>query len=260
MSKELDVAKETILKAGKLIMDFYTKQNFSVENKEGFENFVTDADKDAEDLIKAELMKHFPDHGFRAEEIANDPSDKEFVWIVDPLDGTRNFVKRKGEFAVHIGLAYKGESILGVVYVPTRNRLYFAEKGKGAFCNNEPIKVSNNNMNNIRGVTTSSSTYYEELIVVNNKIPYKELAIRGSAGHKFCLVAEGVAEIFITPKNFLKEWDFCAPAIILKEAGGKITTFDGKELIFNRKKLDYDQGVLGSNSIIHEELLSLINS
>lgn len=242
-------------------MDFYNKQNFSVENKEGFENFVTDADKDAEDLIKAELMKHFPDHGFRAEETANDSSDKEFVWIVDPMDGTRHFVQRKDTFTILIGLAHKGKPILGVVYAPNLDKLYWAEKGKGAFLNGERIRTSNINKPTENRVACSQVFKRdEELRSYYNKIPRKSFEFIGSAGYKVCLVADGTKEFYLGKANFLKEWDLCARAIILEEAGGKITHFDGRELVFNKEEDDFSQGFIASNGKMHEELLKFINS
>jgi len=261
MSKELKVAIKVVKKAGKLVMDFYNKQNYKVETKGGYyENFVTDADKQAEILIIEELKKHFPNHGFRAEEFNTTQSDKKSVWIIDPVDGTRNFVKRDGEFAVMIGLSVKGTAQLGVVLVPDKNMLYYAERGKGAYKNDVKIQVSNNGYDNMRAAVNRNIKHDKEIQKINEKVPFKLFNRIGSIGYKICLVAEGEYDAFLSKLGYGKEWDLCAPSIILQEAGGKITLQNGEIPTYNRKEEGYSLPIISSNGKVHQQILDKLNS
>ncbi|MFC2134398.1 inositol monophosphatase family protein [Bacteroidota bacterium] len=255
------MAKEIALKAGKLIMDYYKKQNFSVKDKGGFKNYVTDADTAAEKLIMGELTKAFPDYGFIGEETFDGKKvDKEFVWIVDPLDGTRNFVEGTDQFGVMIGLAHKGKPVLGVVYMPFYDYLYYAEKGKGAFCNGKKINVSNRSFEESEFTCQTYIINDEEIQGLYDKVTNKEIYVAGSAGFKICLISQGEFDIFLTKKKFLKEWDLCGPMAILEEAGGKGTDVKGKIVTYNRGESDFPESMVFSNGLVHKEVLERINS
>ena len=262
MSRELKIAKVVALKAGKLIMEFYDNKNYTVKDKGGFpEDYFTEADTAAEKLIFSEIKKEFPNHGFIGEEsFDNKKVDKEFVWIIDPIDGTREFVNGTGEFAVHIGLAKNGKPVLGVVYVPVKNKLYYAEKGKGAFLNDKKIYVSiRKTMEELIPISGTRSIKNKESRSLFEKTTMPKEYL-GGTGNKICAIAEKVYDFTMFRKQRRSEWDLCAPEIILEEAGGKITDFDGNKLEYNRGRDDYDKGILVSNGPYHKQLLEQLNS
>ncbi|MBC8500374.1 MAG: inositol monophosphatase [Nanoarchaeota archaeon] len=262
MSKELEIAKEIALKAGKLIMDFYNKKDPGIiEDKGGFyQNYLTEADQASEKLIFEELKKHFPNYGFIGEETANESSDKKLVWIVDPIDGTKGFVNKTDQFGVQIGLARNGEVILGVVYLPALKKLFHAKKGKGAFLNDKRIHVSKiDRIEDFRVGISRRALHDKNLHMLFDKIKGKEKEYADSIAYKWSKIAEGESEVSLVKKRASKEWDLCAPAIIVQEAGGKVTTFSGKYVTFNKEKIDYPEGIIASNNTIHEDLLKLFN-
>ncbi len=241
-------------------MDIYNSDfQHEIKNNE-VDNFITNADKKSELFIKKELEKEFPNHGFRAEEYNNDSSDKEFVWIIDPIDGTKGFVNKTDEFSIMIGLAHNGKSILGVVFNPAKNHLFYAEKGKGAFFNGERIYVSEkNNVEDMKLVVSDRFKKFPVLKTMYDKLPVK-FTIIGSAGYKICLIAQSLFDIAVYKDNTISEWDMCAPKIIVEEAGGIMTFFNNEEVKFNRKETKYSQGILISNNKNHKELLSLLTT
>ena len=139
---ELEVAKKSAMQAGKMLIAYYSTGATGTISSKGVLDKVTDADKESERLIQKEIKQNFPFHGFTGEELGETKGKDIFSWYVDPLCGTFNFIHGLPEFAVSIGLAKKDEIILGVVYVPVYNELFWAEKGKGAFMNDKKIMVS----------------------------------------------------------------------------------------------------------------------
>ena len=261
MSDFLEAAKKTALKAGKLVLEYYKSRDFTVEDKGEIPfDYLTEADEEAQQLIIKELRDRFRDHGFRAEEEPyTRKSNKEYVWIIDPIDGTREFVRRTGQFCVQIGLTKNGRVIAGVVYFPVTKKLFYAERGKGAFLNDKKIVVSNiDKVEDMSMGVSSRISYDEDLIALYDKIKVGNKDIVHSTGRKICLIAEGEYDVTLFKDYANKEWDFCAPAIILEEAGGKVSGPNGKELVYNREETDYPFPILCSNGVIHEELLKLL--
>ncbi len=261
MSKRLEIAKEIGLKAGKLAMEFYNKQDLVVEEKGGyFEDFVTEADKAVEKFIFKELRKAFPEDDFTGEESSYSQSDKEYVWIIDPIDGTRDFIKHTGNFAIHIGLAQNGTGVLGVVYLPAKNKFFYAEKNKGAFLNDKKINVSTiKKVNDARACRSDRVKQDTELKRLSELIPTKTNEYVQSSGNKITLIAEGKYELTVFKQRTVAEWDVCAPGVILEEAGGTITTTDEKNLRYNKKELDYPLPIIVSNNHIHKEVLEFFS-
>src|SRR3989338_875202 len=149
MVERLEVARNVAVLAGELILKRYAENDFTVQIKSGEDDLVTEVDSLAEEIIITEIQRHFPDDGIIAEESANKDAnqnpnvlDKEFIWLIDPLDGTRGFIRGNGHFAIHLGLLHKNKPVMGIVYSPLNKKLYHAEKGLGAFCNDKPILVS----------------------------------------------------------------------------------------------------------------------
>ena len=247
-----------IKKAGKSILNLYNK-NYQVFEKQD-KSPVTEADLIADKII-LEGLKEFG-YPILSEESKDDLGrlKSEYVWIVDSLDGTRDFLDKTGEFCIMIGLSYKGESILGVLYQPTEDKLYFAEKGKGAYLSisdSEPIRLKVSSQSNIHDsiLIVSRSHISKEIEDGASKLDVKKMQKCGSNGIKMGLIAEGKADIFFNPTNKLGQWDCCAPQIIIEEAGGKASGIHGEKLYYNTKNIRNPFGIAVSNGILHDWLI-----
>ena len=277
MVERLEVARNVAVLAGELILKRYAENDFTVQIKSGEDDLVTEVDSLAEEIIITEIQRHFPDDGIIAEESANKDAnqnpnanpnilDKEFIWLIDPLDGTRGFIRGNGHFAIHLGLLHKNKPVMGIVYSPLNQKLYHAEKGRGAFCNDKPILVSQHRGEKLRLASSGRIIKNKKLQESYNKIPHSAIFFQGGSGLKICGVAEGKYDVVITEAHSYNEWDLCAPSLILEEAGGIITTLDGKQITYNRGYnhrynpgvMDYDQMIIISNGEQHEEILRLL--
>jgi myo-inositol-1(or 4)-monophosphatase len=253
--------KTTLLnavKAGAAELSRFFNKSFIVSNKEGINNLVTEADHASEKAILDVMYKEFPDHHILSEEAGEIIQDSNYKWIIDPIDGTVNFAHSIPLCCVSIAVEYKGEIILASVYNPIMNELFFAEKGKGATLNDKPIRVSKKqNVMNACLVTGFPYTYldmpngplqiFEKLI--RKGIPVRRL---GSAATDLCWVAAGRFDGFYEHK--LQAWDSAGGYLIVEEAGGKVTDFNGG------KFSPYQPHILATNGDIHEEMLAVINN
>lgn len=262
----LNFATSTAKKAGKLI-----KKMSAIRGEvtfKGKNDIVTAADFAAEELIIKEIQKHFPAHAILSEETNPELTEmSEYLWIIDPLDGTMNFSHGLKQYAVSIGLfkakkqdksknfAYlEGELILGVVYSPELDELFYAEKGKGAFLNNKPIKVSSaTKIENSLMVTGFHTTNKNENLPYFKKMLGKCQGMRrlGSAALDLCYVAAGNFEGYW--EFNLKPWDIAAGSLIVKEAGGNVTDTNGNLLDL------FGQDILASNGRVHKEIIELFS-
>ena len=263
LQKELETAIKLAKIAGKVIMEFYALEIIA-EEKYGIDNFsepVTIADRTASKIIVEGLAEAFPDDAILSEEEVDDNKNRmssERVWIIDPLDGTRGFINKDGDFAVQIGLAENGEAILGVVLAPNENRLYYAGKGNGAFV------IENGGMP--RRLKVSGKTNFAEMNLAvsrNHRSPkmsrimqglkFKKEIQRGSVGLKVGLIVEQICDLYIHLSPRTKFWDTCAPGIILSEAGGKLTDLFGSPIRYDLNDVQNHNGVLASNGSAHEK-------
>lgn len=230
--------------------------NFKVSNKEGINNLVTEADLASEKAIIDVIQKTYPDHFILSEESGGAVTKSEYKWIIDPIDGTVNFANGIPICCVSIGLEKAGTMILGAVYNPLMNEMFFAEKGKGATLNGTKITVSHKDkVINSNLVTGFPYTYldspngplqvFEKLI--RQGIPVRRL---GSAAIDLCWVACGRFDGFY--EHSLNAWDSAAGYLIVEEAGGKVTDFAGRPYSV------YQPHVLATNGKIHEEMLQLV--
>lgn len=205
-----------------------------IDEKAGHANFVTTYDKKVQQELQEKLLQILPEAVFVGEEEDIHASIAEgYAFIVDPIDGTTNFIKNYHVSAISVGLARDGERYLGVVYNPYLNEMFTAVKGQGACLNGEPIHVSSEPLHN--GIVLfGTAPYYEELSQKSFEMAYdyfkKALDIRrsGSAALDLCSVAAGRAEVFFELR--LSPWDFAAGSLIVEEAGGKVTTVEGEPL------------------------------
>ena len=222
----------------------------------GAVNLVTEMDILSEKIIVGEIEKRFPDHAILAEERPAMEKASRFLWIIDPLDGTTNYAHGFPVFSVSIALAKDEEVILGVVYDPTRDELFTAEKGKGARLNGRRIRVSSES-DLSRSLLATGFPYDLRESKINNFDHFHNFAIRaqavrraGSAALDLCYVAAGRFDGFWEMK--LGPWDIAAGSLMVAEGGGKITNFLGRPLNLSGKH------VLASNGKIHAAMLKIV--
>lgn len=249
LKKELDLAKDLAIKAGEEIIKVY-EDTIEVEYKDD-KSPLTLADKKSNDSIVPEIEKQYPTHSILCEEIKDDKSrlNNEWCWIIDPLDGTKEFIKRNGEFTVNIALTYKQKPILGVIYVPVSKELYYAVKDNGAYYEKNgkvtQIKVSDKT-EDIR-LVMSRSHASEKLKELIEKYNIKNSISAGSS-LKGCLIAKGDAEAYYR-FGLTMEWDTCAMQCIVEESGGIFKQMDDTEMLYNRENSLNDKGFYIINKI-----------
>ncbi len=249
----INIAKE----AGEIVREGFGKK-LKIEYKSNETNLVTEIDKASEKLITDFIKKTYPKHDILAEESGEMKSGSEYLWVVDPLDGTTNFAHGLPIFSVSIGLQKNGKTLLGVVYDVMQDITYFAEEGNGAYANSERLKVSLNDKINhsvlVTGFPYNISENPEKTLEIFSALTRKARAIRrlGSAAIDMCYVAKGVFDAFW--EVYLHPWDICAGILIVEEAGGIITDFHGKKIDIYAKR------ILASNEKMHPHLMDIINS
>jgi len=204
--------------------------HFTVMQKDGLANLVTSSDLAVQHFLTERLAALLPGCGFLCEEEDFRDLEEEYVWIIDPIDGTANYARGIADCCISVALARKGALQLGVVYSPRRGELYTAELGKGACCNAHPIHVSDRPLAD--GLfCTAMSTYRKEFAKSCSDIIYdiymqsNDLRRWGSAAVELCLLASGIIELYFEMR--LQPWDYAAAMLILHEAGGRIATWDG---------------------------------
>jgi len=242
--------------AGELIRAKFNT-NFSFEFKSNESDLVTEVDTASEKIIVDFIKKKYPTHGIITEEGGTSLSKSEYNWVIDPIDGTTNFAHGLPIFAVSIGVQKNGETVAGVVYDIMLNVVYSAELKGGAFENDKKIKV-NDNSNLRRALLVTGFPYNvaenpENALEKFAALTKAARGIRrlGSAAIDFCYVAKGVFDGFW--EVHLKPWDMCAGKLIVEEAGGLVTDFEGKKIdIFSKK-------ILASNGKVHDAMIEVLN-
>lgn len=252
--------KQTLLKAtdaaGVVIKEYFDKQ-FTISNKEGINNLVTEVDHKSEAIIIDIIKSNFPNHFILSEEVGEIAQDSEYKWIIDPIDGTVNYANGIPICCVSIGIEKNGKMIMGAVYNPFINEFFFAEKGLGATMNDKKITVTERD-DVVKSclVTGFPYTYLDAPngpLQVFEKFIRKGIPVRrlGSAAIDLCWVAAGRFDGFYEHK--LSAWDSAAGFIIVEEAGGKVTDLKGD--YYN----PYQPGIIASNGKIHDELVRIVN-
>jgi len=260
--KELDAAMRLARDAGAIIRAFYEVPP-TVRWKDPTEP-VTEADRAANVFLVKQLAQLFPGDGVLAEESKDDLSRlrRRRVWIVDPLDGTAEFIAHNGEFVVMIGLVLDGEPVVGVVYQPINDVLYGAARGKGAFVEEfgERTALHVSNESDLRKfrlvVSRSHRPVLLDAIIATMRLQ-RERSV-GSVGLKVGLIARRQADFYVHPNPGTKEWDTCAPDVILREAGGLMTDCWGRALHYNQPDIIRRFGVLASNRVRHSEISQIV--
>jgi len=240
---DINIVCEIAKQAGTAIMNIYGTDDFAVEYKDDHSP-LTAADKASHEVIMAGLEKNFPDIPILSEEGADTPYEirKQWqqFWLVDPLDGTKEFIKRNGEFTVNIALIEDGQPVAGVVYVPVQDKLYWGITGKGAWRQQEsdmPQKIEVRNPDPQKGLTVVMSRSHPspELEEYLKTIKVAD-AISVGSSLKLCVVAEGQADLY--PRlGPTMEWDTAAGHAVVVAAGGRVVTLEGNTLRYNKEDL-----------------------
>jgi len=260
--KEIEILKKVIKEAGEAAMSFY--DNPGVNYKED-QSPVTGADLASEKVLLKALSK--TGHSILSEESEDDLErlDSKKVWIIDPLDGTKDFIQKTGEFSVMVALVKKGRPILGAVYKPAERKLFYAEKGKGAFLeiedsNIEKLQVSDISDPSLARMVVSRNHLKSEDAQVAESMKVAGFKKHGSNGLKIGQIAKQKADFFINTTGKMSEWDFCGPEIILTEAGGKMTDIYGEELVYNKEDPKMRGGMVASNGQFHDKIIEAIKN
>lgn len=261
----LESAKKIARDAGLMVKAHLNKKH-NVQNKSQFD-FVTEVDKMSEDMIRSYLIEQFPDHLFFGEEsvssskldedaIIDSLPDDKYIWVVDPIDGTTNFIRGIPQFGISIALLYNKEVVVGVVYDISLERLFWTEKGGLSYCNNLEIKVSETSI--VKNAIVATSFPASDLNArqqIMNTITEKcnemtSLRIWNCASIAGISEAYGAIDVYFELGIHL--WDFCAAMLIIQNAGGKFSDIDGQEFHMHQRN------VLATNGILHDSFLNLI--
>jgi histidinol-phosphatase len=244
------LALKAAQEAGQFALQHYD-QDVKVEWKEDHSP-VTLADRGAEGLLRAALLGQFPDDGFLGEESGHTPGSSGYRWIIDPIDGTRSFIRGIPLWATMVGLEYKGEQIAGVVYLPAINMTYRALRGDGAYRDQRRLHVSSVESLAQAHIYYSSITWFSKAGHDQNFMKLYHLTERQRGFgdfYGFVLVAQGSGDVMV--EHGVHPWDVSALVPIVEEAGGRMTAWDGR--------VDIDKpDVLASNGILHEPALRII--
>ena len=257
VKKILNIGEE----AGQILMKHLNNIK-NVDYKKDEYDPVTEADRESDDFIRGRITEMFPEDKILSEENENVPKDYEGrVWMVDPLDETKGFLKGKDSFAINIGLLENGKPVFGCVVLPARNQYLYAEKGKGAFgnLNGKIEKLSVDSITDIhdaRIITREPTSEIRPMEAYMDKLQVKGKVVGGSAGDKVGLMVAGKAESHVNSNFKASKWDTCAPQIILEEAGGIMTDIDGNPLDYFQKNPNWERSyVMSNNATIHAEVL-----
>ncbi len=259
LKSAIQFAKE----AGQLILENMNQSN-TIQQKLNHADLVTEVDQLSEDLLRKQIKTMYPDHWILSEEATGQEDPFEIIkkeksgigWIIDPIDGTTNFIHRIPHFAVSIGIVNGGEPMIGVVYNPATDDLYYAVKGEGAFHNETSIQVSKESgIQQAVLATGFPSKEWKENSSVSKQIhaltgKCRNIRLLGAASLDLCFVAKGLISGFWHDE--LNPWDTAAGLLILQEAGGKVTTRCGQ--LYNLE----NRTLVASNGFIHDSLLKLL--
>lgn len=254
--EEVSLAIETAIKASKAVMRVYNTV-FSHDLKDD-DSPITKADLQSNQIIKDSLS-----HSglFVLSEEDQDDIERlnhKKIWIVDPLDGTSDFVNKTGEFTIMIALVENKKPILGLIYRPTTDTLFLAQKGSGAYMlqNGSWQRLAVSKTSDIKKCKAVGSRFH---LSEREKKLFAELGVsslesRGSS-LKVAEICMGLADLYLTTTDKIKQWDTCASYCLITEAGGKMTDLYGNDILYNIEKLNHENGLLVTNGLIHDQII-----
>ncbi len=253
---ELDIAIKAAREAGNAILEIY--QGDFKTSKKNDDSPITDADLKSNEIIKEILSQ--TEHTILSEEDKDDQSrlSKDTIWIIDPLDGTSDFIDKTGEFTVMIALIKNKKPVLGVIGWPTEKTFFVAQKGSGAFrySNEEWEKISvttSTELSKCRAIGSRHHLSDKEKLFIK-KLGIEDFTSIGSS-LKVGKISSGEAEVYITTTNKMKEWDSAASYCIISEAGGKMTDMLGNDITYNNKEVFHQNGILVTNGLVHNKIV-----
>ena len=254
MKDIIDVGIKAAREAGEFLLKNADNQKKIIEKDDW--TFVTDIDPKAEKIVVDIIQSAFPGHGILCEEESVPVSDGEYLWIIDPLDGTHNYIRGIPLYGVSIGIVYKEDIIGGIIYLPVEDALYVSEKGNGAYKNEKRIHVSDRKDIGICTLSYDSSIRFNPVLKpkVLTALGKKVFNVRmfGASTTLLTLLAEGKLDISVEFDD--KPWDFAAGLSLVTEAGGKFTDFSGTPATYTTK------GYVASNGLVHDEVCGVIRS
>jgi 3'(2'), 5'-bisphosphate nucleotidase len=260
LARELEVAERLARAAGDLILGLRSP-DIDVDLKAGDEP-VTEADRSASRLILQGLVEAFPDDVHISEENADDLRrlQAERVWYVDPIDGTKDFIRGSEGFAVMIGLTVAHVPVLGVVYEPVHDRMFRAAGDEAWFqARAKPprrLQVSTVSEPAEIRLVASKSNRTRKIDEVKSALGIRDELNVGSVGLKLCLIALAERDLYVNPSSHSKVWDTCAPEAILRAAGGRITDVHGQPLRYDLQDVHRRDGLVASNALVHDEVVA----
>jgi len=262
LTAEIELACTLAREAATIVNTFYVGSS-EVRYKPGNEP-VTEADRSANLHIVSRIQAEFPEDGLLSEESKDNLQrlEKDRVWIIDPLDGTKEFIARNGEFSIMIGLAIGGKAVMGVIMQPDPGLLYVGAVNHGAYLyeHGERIPLAVSRQTEVSRMVMVSSRSHRQQIVdkVRKDLRITSERVSGSVGVKVGLISRQLADLYPHPSPGCKEWDICAPAALLEAAGGEITDCWGSPLVFNKRDVRAHNGLLASNGQSHAQIVAVV--
>ncbi|MFH1643436.1 MAG: inositol monophosphatase [Patescibacteria group bacterium] len=261
-----EVALEAAKEAGVLLMKGFDRVKV-VEFKDR-QDICTNLDLESEKIIIDKIKDNFPDHNISSEEAGEDNNNSDFNWVIDPIDGTKHYLRGLPLFCISIALVKEKEIIFGLVFNPATNEMFYATKGQGAFLNDKKIYVSDKEELADSFVFAELPTYklldeeLKENIDKLEKLFKKSYRVRafGSGALSLCYLAMGAAEAYIVFGNRTKLCDLAAGIVIVQEAGGKIINLGEGDLINQNSSATKEINIVASNNKVHEDILNLLKN
>ncbi len=261
---ELQVALEVVDRASRLIMEHYALLEAIPDAPA---SITTATDRQSQEIILRGILERFPDDALCAEEtteaLAGRPRTGTRQWIIDPIDGTRGFARKNGEFSVMVAFVDQGQVAVGVVGEPAKERLTYAVRGCGCWRRDgdvaEPERCQVTRVDSLaRATLTRSHTRHPEQPPLGKESLRTARAVETySAGIKLALVARGDADLYLNTYESSRDWDICAGDILVNEAGGKVTNFRGQPPHYGLSQAIQHHGLLATNGVLHETVLKL---
>ena len=256
MNDLVKVAIKASKRAAKFIKESYGRvSSFQDKKPSDLKDFLTTVDVQVENLIIKEIHRSFPDHSILGEESGKIQRRDEYIWVIDPLDGTKNFIRGLGQFATSVGLMKKGQPYVGVLYDPLEELVFWAIRGEGAFMNGNRLYVTQTseldsaclslNLGKTRQIRRTSLA---ALKILSEYVPI--IRIQGSTAYTIGQLVQGKFDGLIDNGEY---WDWAAAIVVIQEAGGKVTTWEGKEIT------ESSQFVLWSNGLLHDKLVERLS-
>ncbi len=254
----LDVARDAAQRAGAFVMQYFGKLGKDQIRQKSRNDFISFVDENSEKLIVETIHKAYPQHDILAEEFGEIKQESPYQWIIDPLDGTTNFISGIPVFGISIAVRHNRESVLGIVYDPVREELFHAVRGEGAFCNGEPVRVTDTA--ELSGSLIATGFPFKSKDVLSEYLDVFESIFRESIGARR-MGAAAIDLAYVAAGRFdgfwelgLKPWDMAAGTVLIEEAGGSVTDFWNKPYYLNNSY------IIASNGIIHSELSEKIQA